>query len=94
MEILLFSVWIGCAFGAMALASNKGRSGCLWGFLGLLLGPFALLIAALSGSETSGAAHSPSLGMKPCPYCAEQVRAEAVLCRYCGSKLPLFPAPD
>ena len=45
MEYLI--AWLVFPFAAASLAKGKKRNPYLWAFLGLLIGPFAILIAAL-----------------------------------------------
>ena len=47
--------------------------------------------AVVAGSDGSTTFDARS-GTKKCPYCAEAVKTEAVVCRYCGRDLPVTTA--
>lgn len=59
MEFLLFvliflAIWIGCGVATAVIARNKGRNGCIWFAIGIVLGAIGLIIALIVPRSKNG----------------------------------------
>ncbi|MGE4304740.1 MAG: hypothetical protein AB7E24_12005 [Novosphingobium sp.] len=88
-------IWLACAALAETIARSKGRSGCAWSLAGLLFGPIGVLAAAVMPPDEDGIdRRAVAEGKKRhCIYCAEVIRHDATICRYCGRENDPIPAP-
>jgi len=85
--ILWAFVWLGIngVVGYLIGKQKNNISNCV--VLSILLGPIGWLISLLEKGN-----------VRKCPFCAEEIKPEAKVCRYCGRDLPettpAGPAPS
>ncbi len=79
---MIVPVVLGAAFGVVAAvaARSRGRSAIGWFLAGMVIGPFALVVALLPAIPRRGVSLS-------CPRCGEVVSAGAEVCRFCGEPI-------
>lgn len=53
----------------------------------------AILVAMGGGKSSAVETHADTSDARTCPYCAETIKAQAVVCRFCGKELPQPSAP-
>ncbi len=71
------------------IAEGKGKDLFVWWIYGWAIFPAALIHALLTERNENVLLEKGIL--RKCPYCAEYVKSEAVLCRFCGKDLPKLP---
>jgi len=86
MGFFLFAILIGLL--PAYIAQGKGKSFVLWWIYGALLFIVALPHSLLMKADANAVeANALADGAKKCPYCAELVKKEAVVCRFCHREL-------
>ncbi|MBS7311609.1 MAG: zinc ribbon domain-containing protein [Treponema sp.] len=89
--IVVIITWLLLSFAVAYGAKNRGRSFGTYLTLSILFSPLIAGIELLMLGENKQGIENNSItegDSKECPFCAEIIKKEAIVCRYCGRDLP------
>jgi hypothetical protein len=87
--------WMFLCVIAGVIAAGKDRSGVGFFFLAFFLSPLVGIIAALVVKRNTAAIEQKQMDAfekRKCPHCAELIRPDAKICRFCHQ--PVEPIPE
>ncbi|WP_340617510.1 zinc ribbon domain-containing protein [Xenorhabdus entomophaga] len=92
MDGLVLLLIISAALGLLPakIAANKGRSFGVWWLYGFLLFLIAFLhsLALSTDQEVIEKQKMDSGEITKCPFCAETIKSEAIVCKHCNKEIP------
>jgi len=96
MGIIIGILWFVLVCLLASAASKKGRSGAGFFFIGLLLSPlvgFIILVVMGENKEKLQQQNLKAGITKKCPFCANEIKKEAIVCQFCNKDVPYEAAP-
>lgn len=79
-------IWTALSIAVGMFASSRGRSGFGWFLISILFSPLVGFVFVLLAGDKKKEAEASSLVV--CPFCAESIKSEAVVCKHCGKDVP------